>query len=316
MSDLMITEQDRHLLNMATAGTAENSKRAYKGHILAYRQWLQDTGNGFNRTSVLLWRDHLLDAGYAKSTINQALTAVRRLAQELKHNGIKPGVMTGIIAVKSLPVNDKKAGTWLTADQVRCLFRQAGHEDHPLKEWQIKAGLVLLVGCALRRQEAAGITWSQFQKVGDHYVLLDVLGKGHKTRNVPVSPEMARILLTWQDMSRTSEQDIETDKIMLAVDRHGNLAGQRRTRAGNLSDGGMTGDAIYRLVKKIADSCGIEDLAPHDLRRTWARTAYLAGHDLKQISLIMGHESILTTENYLGLNDVDLDSPDFVSWGV
>ena len=45
---------------------------------------------------------------------------------------------------------------------------------------------------------------------------------------------------------------------------------------------------------------GIDELAPHDLRRTCARLCHLAGGELDQIQFLMGHVSIQTTERYLG----------------
>ena len=42
----------------------------------------------------------------------------------------------------------------------------------------------------------------------------------------------------------------------------------------------------------------IKNLAPHDLRRTCARF-HLAGGELEQIQLLLGHASVQTTERYL-----------------
>ena len=44
----------------------------------------------------------------------------------------------------------------------------------------------------------------------------------------------------------------------------------------------------------------IENLTPHDLRRTCARLCHLAGGELDQIQFLLGHVSIQTTERYLG----------------
>jgi len=45
---------------------------------------------------------------------------------------------------------------------------------------------------------------------------------------------------------------------------------------------------------------GLQNLAPHDLRRTCARLCHLAGGELEQIQFLLGHVSIQTTEKYLG----------------
>ena len=44
----------------------------------------------------------------------------------------------------------------------------------------------------------------------------------------------------------------------------------------------------------------MQKLAPHDLRRTYARLCHLAGGELEQILFLLGHASVQTTERYLG----------------
>jgi site-specific recombinase XerD len=52
-------------------------------------------------------------------------------------------------------------------------------------------------------------------------------------------------------------------------------------------------------VKKYAASVGIQQLAPHDCRRTCARLCHAAGGELEQIQFLLGHVSVATTERYL-----------------
>lgn len=62
----------------------------------------------------------------------------------------------------------------------------------------------------------------------------------------------------------------------------------------------MTPKVIWEVVKAAAARADIEKLAPHDLRRTYARLCHLAGGELDQIQFLLGHVSIQTTERYLG----------------
>ena len=54
------------------------------------------------------------------------------------------------------------------------------------------------------------------------------------------------------------------------------------------------------MVRGYAATAGIDELAPHDLRRTCARLCHAAGGELEQIQFLLGHVSIQTTERYLG----------------
>jgi integrase len=44
----------------------------------------------------------------------------------------------------------------------------------------------------------------------------------------------------------------------------------------------------------------IERLAPHDLRRIWARLCHESGGELEWIQFLLGHVSVQTTERFLG----------------
>jgi len=55
-------------------------------------------------------------------------------------------------------------------------------------------------------------------------------------------------------------------------------------------------DAVIKYGAKI----GSDRLAPHDLRRTFAKLAHTGHAALEQIQLSLGHASIHTTERYLG----------------
>ena len=57
---------------------------------------------------------------------------------------------------------------------------------------------------------------------------------------------------------------------------------------------------IWGVVKAGSSKCGLDRVAPHDLRRTRARLCHEAGGELEQIQFLLGHVSVQTTERYLG----------------
>jgi integrase/recombinase XerD len=62
----------------------------------------------------------------------------------------------------------------------------------------------------------------------------------------------------------------------------------------------MTEQAIYNVVLHYAGTVGVGKIAPHDLRRTFAKLAHKGGSGLDQIQLSLGHSSVVTTEKYIG----------------
>jgi len=71
-------------------------------------------------------------------------------------------------------------------------------------------------------------------------------------------------------------------------------------KAGRVWGDGISEKVIWHVVKQSAKAIGVENLAPHDLRRTCARLCHSAGGELEQIQFLLGHLSIQTTERYLG----------------
>jgi site-specific recombinase XerD len=63
---------------------------------------------------------------------------------------------------------------------------------------------------------------------------------------------------------------------------------------------GITEKVIWHIVKACAKLAGIQQLAPHDCRRSCARLCHAAGGKLEQIQFLLGHVSVETTERYLG----------------
>jgi site-specific recombinase XerD len=63
---------------------------------------------------------------------------------------------------------------------------------------------------------------------------------------------------------------------------------------------GITEKVVWHVVKKYGKAAGLQQLAPHDCRRTCARLCHAAGGELDQIQFLLGHVSVEKTERYLG----------------
>ena len=103
------------------------------------------------------------------------------------------------------------------------------------------------------------------------------------------------------------------------MNKDGSLAGSVRTKGGSLTDGHLTPQAIYNVVKEQVLAAGYYNrkgeaaLAAHDLRRTAAALALKGGADLRQIQQMLGHASITTTERYLEpMRSLQVTAGDFI----
>jgi len=306
------------LFDMVTNGMAANTKRSYERALNDFLVWYQQSGQTtLNKATVNAHKDSLLSADVPASSINQRLTAIKKLAQESADNGlIDEKLFTAIKRVKGIKQTGAKLGTWLDKEQSAALINApriiaqqkagAGKFVNECKYLRDRAILAIMVGCGLRREEVCRLTVGHFQRVPTKsgrkvWVIKDLSGKHGKTRTVSVNSWVKSAINEWLKCAQ-----IESGEIFLGI-----------SKGGKIADKAMTPQAIWNLVSGYSayvpnyDDDGNQTLgmniAPHDLRRTFARLAYAGGATIEQIQQELGHDSRLTTEKYLGLQ-MDLDN--------
>ena len=291
------TPLDR-MTDMISNGKSENTRRTYRNALDDFTTWFDmKNREGFSRPTVLAYIDDLLERELSPATINIRIAALRALAKELQYGKyLNKEQADAIRDIKNIPDRGSKVGVWLTKRQAKKLLDTP--DPKTLKGKQQLVILALFLGCALRREEAADLTCDMLRPINSHWAIVNLKGKGNKTRTIPIPPWAIDIIHDWQNATETRE-----GKLLRAVGRYDHVSGD-----------GISSQAIYFTIKKLVKAAGLPDLAPHSLRRTWAKAAYMQNAPLDQISLILGHASIKTTEVYLGLHGVDLENPVYVSF--
>ena len=219
----------------------------------------------------------------SSSTINLRLAAVRRLAYEAADTGLlSPELAAGIRRVKGAKRIGVRLGNWLSADQVKTLMRMPNGAT--MRGKRDRAMLAILVGCGLRRSEAAGLKLAVIQQRDQRWVILDLYGKGGHIRTVPAPGWVKRAIDCWSTAAKVTD-----GRLFRCVNRTGVVWGD-----------GIIEKVIWCVVKEFASKANLGGVAPHDLRRTCARLCHVAGGELEQIQFLLGHVSVQTTERYLG----------------
>ena len=77
-------------------------------------------------------------------------------------------------------------------------------------------------------------------------------------------------------------------------------------RPENVIDGHIDKSTIEDMMRRIAKRGGVEQANPHKFRRTFATAALKRGMPIMQVSKLLGHEQLSTTQIYLDLSDDDL----------
>lgn len=257
---------------------------AYNFAINDFIEWYcSEPRLAFSRPVVLCYRLELEARKLAASTINLRLAAVRRLAYEAADSGLlSPELAAGIQRVKGAKKLGVRLGNWLTADQCRSLLEAP--DKTTLKGRRDRAVLAILLGCGLRRAELANLEVKDFQQREDHWAIVDLTGKGRHIRTVPVPGWVKVAVDEW-----TQAAVITEGRVFRAMNRFGSAQGD-----------GIAEKVVWHVVKANAKRAGIQQLAPHDCRRTCARLCHVAGGEIEQIQFLLGHVSVETTERYLG----------------
>ena len=99
-------------------------------------------------------------------------------------------------------------------------------------------------------------------------------------------------------MTGTSAAGIRTGRVCRPINKGGRLTHES-----------LTEKCVWWVLRKYAAGIGLPNLAPHDLRRSYAKLARQGGASLEQIQLSLGHASVQTTEIYLGSKQDLKDAP-------
>lgn len=148
-----------------------------------------------------------------------------------------------------------------------------------------KTILETLYGCGLRVSELINL------KISDLFFdegFIKVTGKGHKQRFVPIVWNTQKYINIYIEEVRShiKIQPKFEDTLFL------NHNGKQLTRA-----------MIFTIIKQLAEKIGLKkSISPHTFRHSFATHLLQNDADLRSIQMMLGHESITTTEIYVHLD--------------
>jgi integrase/recombinase XerD len=148
-----------------------------------------------------------------------------------------------------------------------------------------RAVLETLYGCGLRVSELVSL------KISDLFFeegFVKITGKGNKQRFVPIGSYTQNYIEIYKNDVRThlNIQKGHEDTLFL------NRRGRQLTRA-----------MIFTIIKDLAVKIDLNKvISPHTFRHSFATHLLENGADLRSIQLMLGHESITTTEIYVHLD--------------
>lgn len=269
-----------------------HSRRAYDLALSRFLTWAAGAGEPLSKALVQRYGRELANSGLSAATVNLRLTAVRRLAAEAADNGLlAPDLAAGIARVKGQKSSGVRTGTWLTRDQAEQLLDYP--DASPIKGIRDRAILAVLIGAGLRRDECCRLDCQSVQQRDGRWAIVDIRGKGNKIRTIPIPCWVKVSIDAWLARSGITEGTVF----------------RSLNNRGHVLPNPLVGQSIFDIVADAGSHIGIPRLAPHDLRRTFAKLAHKGASPLEQIQLSLGHASIQTTERYLGVKQTLGDAP-------
>jgi site-specific recombinase XerD len=145
----------------------------------------------------------------------------------------------------------------------------------------------VLVYTAARREAVAGLRRGDLAHDGSQWTLR-FSEKGGKEREIPVHHDLERVLLAYVNVASLKAAAKDTRLFRSTIGK-----------TGKLSENGVTGDDLGRLVKRRLKDAGLPDrLSPHSFRVCTITDLLEQGQPLEDVQHLAGHADPRTTRLY------------------
>jgi site-specific recombinase XerD len=237
---------------------------------------------GLTAEDISMYREHIVKT-YSAATAAKKLAVLRRFLIFTYMAGataVNPEALR--FFAKNPRIRQDPSYNVLTEDELSRMLsaaRATNYRDYVL--------LAVMAGSGLREAEVVEIRIGDFQDVGHNQILLRVRGKGDKIRNVPISPELWRLVQKFVLVtSRSFNSYLDARKPLFC------------SRVGK--DKPLTTRSVQNIVKKYVRTAGIiKPISPHSIRHTVGTNMAINEAPLLVIQQFLGHSDPKTTLRYI-----------------
>lgn len=250
---------------------------AYRRDLQALREWAAARGvPDWSALDALALRAFIADEharGLSASSVQRRLSACRALFRWLHRQGeLALDPSHGLRGPKS----SRRLPQVLDADEMGQLVEVPVEAPLGLRD---RALMELLYSSGLRVSELCALRWTDLDLAGGE---VRVLGKGRKTRIVPVGRHARAALLDWRAAS---------------------AAPAAAPVFPGRGDGPLSPRAVQKRVRELARRQGVwKRVHPHLLRHSFASHLLESSGDLRGVQELLGHAKLATTQVYTHLD--------------
>lgn len=220
-----------------------------------------------------------LAQNYAPATVNQALAAFKgALKAAWRLEILSDRDYARAVDIKGVKNHVAPRGRAASVGEVRALL-EVCRDGTPLGA-RDAALLALAYGTGLRRAEIVALDFEDYNVESGE--LLVRCGKGAKSRTAYLAGGAAHAVDAW-------------------IEVRGDLSGplfHPYNRGAKMTSRRLSPQTVRDLLEKRVRQANLQNLSPHDLRRSFISELLEAGADLSVVQQLAGHASVATTTRY------------------
>ena len=259
-------------------GLSENTAKAYQRDLNKFSKFLESIAieslENISEEKCSAWIADLFQNDVSARSIQRHISSVKGFFSYMKKIGL---VQSSPFELINSPKSPNHLPNILSPEEVSQLLNFKPKNSQDKRDFAI---IELIYSSGLRVSEAVNSNLSDFE---DNNNFLRVIGKGSKTRLVPVGRFAQNAIKEWI----SARKKILTSDDALFV----NLRGSR-----------ISTRSVQERIKNIALKQGLPPVNPHMLRHSFATHLLESSGDLRSIQELLGHSSLSTTQIYTRLD--------------
>jgi integrase/recombinase XerC len=257
---------------------SENTSKSYERDLKKLHLFLLDLNiseySQISSETCSAWVGSLYSQNNNPKSIQRHLSSAKGFFRFLKKNNL---IESSPFELISAPKSSSTLPEVLSPEDVEQLLNFKPTNMIEIRDMAI---VELMYSSGLRVSETANININDFE---ENKTFLRVLGKGSKTRLVPMGRFAINAINNWL---------MEREKILNNTDAL--FLNSKGTR--------LTVRSIQLRLKKMAVKQGLPPIHPHMLRHSFATHMLESSGDLRTIQELLGHSSLSTTQIYTKLD--------------
>ncbi len=254
--------------------------------VCRYEQSLRDFESYFkNREGQLSWEsvdsdvirdwmESMMDKGDMASTVNSSLSAVRSFFRFALSRGL---VTHDPSYVVKGPKKQKPLPQFVREEEMNRLLDTPQMWEEGFVGLRARTIIIMFYETGIRLAEMIGLDVTDVDFAAHQ---IKVTGKRNKQRIIPFGAELEAVLREY--ITRRNDQ-LQVDQALVLSDK-----GKRMTRS-----------QVEKIVKRhLSLTTTLKKRTPHVLRHSFATAMLNNGAGLEDVRLLLGHESVATTQIY------------------